>query len=147
MSSMRPSRRRSGRGSTSTSCMSPKLGRRSRAWVRSCGFVERSPRTLPTRSAPPNSSPLSRSSFRAVLFDAGNTLVFLDYSRIATGLSHELGVPLTPEDLAVHAGDASRAMELAAGSDQERAVVYLETLVLAAGIPAERLGEVRDCLA
>jgi HAD superfamily hydrolase (TIGR01509 family) len=81
------------------------------------------------------------------LFDAGNTLVFLDYSRIATGLGQELGVPLTPEDLAVHAGDASRAMELAAGSDQERAVVYLETLVLAAGIPADRLGEVRDCLA
>jgi HAD superfamily hydrolase (TIGR01509 family) len=81
------------------------------------------------------------------LFDAGNTLVFLDYSRIATGLSQELGVPLAPEDLAAHAGEASRAMELAAGSDQERAVIYLETLVLSAGIPAQRLGEVRDCLA
>jgi HAD superfamily hydrolase (TIGR01509 family) len=89
----------------------------------------------------------SGSPFRAVLFDAGNTLVFLDYSRIAAGLSRALGLPVTEEELAAHADDASRAMELAAGTDQERAVVYLETLVLAAGIPGERMDEVRDCLA
>ena len=87
------------------------------------------------------------SRFRAVLFDAGNTLVFLDYPRIAAGLSRVLGLPITGEELAAHAGDASRAMELAAGTDQERAVIYLETLVLSAGIPAERMDEVRDCLA
>ena len=77
-------------------------------------------------------------SLRAILFDAGNTLVFLDYHRMAQGVSAALGLPLTSEALAAGAPEASRAMEQAAGNDQERAAVYLEALFRLAGIPAER---------
>jgi putative hydrolase of the HAD superfamily len=37
-------------------------------------------------------------------------------------------------------------MELAAGTDKERAAAYLETLFLSGGVPAQRLGEVRECV-
>jgi len=84
---------------------------------------------------------------RAVLFDAGNTLVFLDYARLAQGVGSALGLSLTGADLAAHAPAASKAMERAGGSDQHRAAVYLEALFLLAGVPPERLTEVRDCLA
>jgi putative hydrolase of the HAD superfamily len=82
---------------------------------------------------------------RAVLFDAGNTLVFLDYARIAAGVGTALGLSLTGEKLASHAPQAARAMERA-GTDQDRATAYLEALFLLAGVPANRLGEVRSCL-
>jgi putative hydrolase of the HAD superfamily len=84
-------------------------------------------------------------SLRAVLFDAGNTLLFLDYARMAAGVGAALGLPLSGEGLAAHAGEASRAMERV-GSDQERASAYLEALFLLGGVPADRLGEVRACL-
>jgi HAD superfamily hydrolase (TIGR01509 family) len=84
---------------------------------------------------------------RAVLFDAGNTLVFLDYLRLAREVGEALGLPLSGDRLQGHAGDAARAMELAAGTDQERAVAYLEALFVLGGVPAERLSEVRSCLA
>jgi HAD superfamily hydrolase (TIGR01509 family) len=84
---------------------------------------------------------------RAVLFDAGNTLVFLDYPRLAEGVGAALGVPLSAEGLSSHSGAAARAMDLAARTDQERATSYLEALFLLSGIPAQRLGEVRSCLA
>ena len=83
---------------------------------------------------------------RAVLFDAGNTLLFLDYVRMAAGVGTALGLPLSGEALASHASAAARAME-GAGTDQERATAYLEALFLLSGVPAGRLGEVRDCLA
>ena len=83
---------------------------------------------------------------RAVLFDAGNTLLFLDYVRMAAGVGTALGLPLSGEALASHASAAARAME-GAGTDQERATAYLEALFLLGGVPAGRLGEVRDCLA
>lgn len=83
---------------------------------------------------------------RAVLFDAGNTLVFLDYARLAEGVGAALGLPLTADGLSQHASAAARAMESAAGSDQERAAAYLETLFLLGGVPAHRLGDVRNCL-
>jgi HAD superfamily hydrolase (TIGR01509 family) len=82
---------------------------------------------------------------RAVLFDAGNTLIFLDYARMAAGVGAALGLPLSGPGLAAHALEASRAMERA-GSDQERASAYLEALFLLGGVPADRLGEVRTCL-
>jgi putative hydrolase of the HAD superfamily len=88
-----------------------------------------------------------RRPLRAVLFDAGNTLVFLDYGRMAQAVGAALRVPLTEADLARHIPHASQAMEQAAGSDQDRAAAYLQALFLRAGIPAERLGEVRECLA
>jgi hypothetical protein len=83
---------------------------------------------------------------RAVLFDAGNTLVFLDYARIAAAVGDELGLPLTGEALAVVAPRAARAMEGLRATDRERADAYLEALFTQAGVPAERMGDVRACL-
>ena len=86
------------------------------------------------------------SALRAVLFDAGNTLVFLDYIRLAEEVGSALRLPLTAGGLAAQAGAASSAMEQATGSDQERAAAYLEALFRLSGVPAARMGEVRDCL-
>jgi HAD superfamily hydrolase (TIGR01509 family) len=83
---------------------------------------------------------------RAVLFDAGNTLVFLDYARMAEGVGAALDLPLTEQGLASQAGEAGLAMERASGSDQERAAAYLDALFRLGGVPAGRLGEVRNCL-
>jgi putative hydrolase of the HAD superfamily len=88
----------------------------------------------------------SQRPLKAVLFDAGNTLVFLDYERMATGVSHALDFPLTGQELATHAPAAALAMERA-GTDGERATAYLEALFLLAGVPQGRLAEVRTCLA
>jgi putative hydrolase of the HAD superfamily len=83
---------------------------------------------------------------RAVLFDAGNTLVFLDYARLADEVGAALQLPLTGEGLRQHEAAATRAMEQAAATDQARAAAYLEALFLHGGVPHERIGEVRDCL-
>jgi HAD superfamily hydrolase (TIGR01509 family) len=85
-------------------------------------------------------------ALRAVLFDAGNTLVFLDYARLAEGVGAALGLPLNGEHLSSHASEAARAMEVASGSDQDRAAAYMETLFLLGGVPEGRLAEVRTCL-
>jgi putative hydrolase of the HAD superfamily len=89
----------------------------------------------------------SGQALRAVLFDAGNTLVFLDYARMAEGVGTALALPLTAEGLATHASGAADAMESATGSDQERAAAYLEALFRLGGVPAQRMGELRECLA
>lgn len=73
--------------------------------------------------------------------------MFLDYDRLAEGVGSALGLPLTGPGLAVHAGEASRAMEQAAGNDQQRAATYLEALFRLGGVPAERMAEVGQCLA
>jgi HAD superfamily hydrolase (TIGR01509 family) len=83
---------------------------------------------------------------KAVLFDAGNTLLFLDHDRMAAGVGAALGVPLDPARLAGAAGDAARAAERARGVDRDRARVYLEELFTGAGVPAARMEEVRGCL-
>jgi putative hydrolase of the HAD superfamily len=83
---------------------------------------------------------------RAVLFDAGNTLVFLDYTRLAEEVGAALDLPLTGPGLVQHVSHATQAMERAGGNDQDRAATYLETLFLRAGVPSHRLGEVRTCL-
>jgi putative hydrolase of the HAD superfamily len=83
---------------------------------------------------------------RAVLFDAGNTLVFLDYTRLAEEVGAVLDLPLTGPGLVQHVSLATQAMERAGGNDQDRAATYLETLFLRAGVPSQRLGELRDCL-
>jgi putative hydrolase of the HAD superfamily len=88
----------------------------------------------------------SGQGLRAVLFDAGNTLLFLDYARMARAVGAALGFPLTGDGLAAHAPQASEAMERASGSDRERASTYLEALFRFSGVPAERMAEVRDCL-
>ena len=58
-----------------------------------------------------------------------------------------LGLPLASDQLAAGAGEAARAMERVGGANRDRATVYLETLFTVAGVPTERLGEVRTCLA
>jgi putative hydrolase of the HAD superfamily len=81
-----------------------------------------------------------------VLFDAGNTLLFLDHDRMAAAVGAVLGAPLDADRLARATGTASRAAERAVGADRDRARVYLEALLLEAGVPAERMGEVAACL-
>jgi putative hydrolase of the HAD superfamily len=88
----------------------------------------------------------SGQALRAVLFDAGNTLVFLDYDRMAQGIGTALGLPLTGEGLAAHAAEAASAMETSTGTDRDRAAMYLEALFRLAGVPAARMGEVRERL-
>ena len=84
---------------------------------------------------------------RAVLFDAGNTLLFLDHPRLAAAVGSALGLPLTGPALAAGAALAARAMEAPRLDDRARASAYLESLFLQAGVPSERLPEVRDALA
>ena len=88
----------------------------------------------------------SGQALRAVLFDAGNTLLFLDYPRMAQAVGAALGLELSGEGLAAHATEAAQAMERAAGNDGERAAVYLEALFRSSGVSAGRMPEVRDCL-
>ncbi len=83
---------------------------------------------------------------RAVLFDAGNTLLFLDYSRLAREVGKAVEVPLTAAGLAAQAKPAALALERSDTSDRERASVYLETLFLMAGVPRERLERTRQRL-
>ena len=85
-------------------------------------------------------------SLKAVLFDAGNTLLFLDHDRMAAAVGAALGVPLKPARLAAAAGGAAQAAERARGVDRDRARVYLEALFIGAGVPAARMEEVRACL-
>jgi putative hydrolase of the HAD superfamily len=83
---------------------------------------------------------------KAVLFDAGNTLLFLDYERLAGAVGAATGRPLTGPQLAAQAKPAALALERADTTDRQRATVYLETLFLLAGVPADQLAVVRDTL-
>jgi putative hydrolase of the HAD superfamily len=83
---------------------------------------------------------------KAVLFDAGNTLLFLDYDRMAAAVGAALGLPLDPARLAGAAGGAARAAERVRGKDRDRARVHLKALFTTAGVPAARMDEVRGCL-
>jgi HAD superfamily hydrolase (TIGR01549 family) len=84
--------------------------------------------------------------YKAILFDAGNTLVFLDYARLAEGVGAAVGLPLTGDGLARHNAAAVQAMELASGNDQQRATAYLEALFLLSGVPRGSLEQARECL-
>ena len=85
-------------------------------------------------------------SLRAILFDAGNTLLFLDYPRLARGVAAATGVPLTGAALSAGAAEAAVLMERGDTTDRERASRYLEQLFLLAGVPADQLQLVRDTL-
>jgi putative hydrolase of the HAD superfamily len=85
-------------------------------------------------------------TLKAVLFDAGNTLLFLDFPRLAQEVGAAVGLPLTPEGLVRHAKAAALALERRGTTDRERATVYLETLFVLAGVPPERLEVVRQRL-
>jgi putative hydrolase of the HAD superfamily len=82
----------------------------------------------------------------AILFDAGNTLLFLDYERLAPAVGAAVGHPLTPDGLAAVAGEAARRLERGAGTEKERATLFLEGLFLLAGCPEASLPGVRDAL-
>lgn len=85
-------------------------------------------------------------TLRAVVFDAGNTLLYLDYRRLAAEVGSACGLALTAEGLGAHAAEAARSLECSEGTDRERASVYLEALFRLGGVPAERWPDVRDCL-
>lgn len=85
-------------------------------------------------------------SLRAVLFDAGNTLLSLDYPRLASAVGQATGVPLTGEGLARQAGPAALALEEGTSTDRERATRYLELLFRLAGVPEAQMQVVRDTL-
>ncbi|HET7040932.1 MAG TPA: hypothetical protein VFI13_02890, partial [Gemmatimonadales bacterium] len=72
--------------------------------------------------------------YRAVLFDAGNTLLGLDHDRIAPAVARTLGVALTADRLREASPRAALAMEEGKGSDQERALRYLRLLFEYAGV-------------
>ncbi|HWA40268.1 MAG TPA: hypothetical protein VG712_01570, partial [Gemmatimonadales bacterium] len=83
---------------------------------------------------------------RAVLFDAGNTLLGLDHERIAPAVAEALDVPLTAAALRAASPRAALAMEEGRSSDQERALRYLKLLFEYAGVPASRIDEVNKVL-
>lgn len=85
-------------------------------------------------------------TLRAVFFDAGNTLVFLDYDRLAREVGNALGLPLTGDGLRLHAAAAAQAMEEARFTDQERGAAYLLTLFALAGVGPERTEELKAAL-
>lgn len=85
-------------------------------------------------------------SLRTVLFDAGNTLISLDYPRLAAAVGGATGVSLSAAGLAAKAGDAALALERGDGTDRERASRYLELLFELAGVPRGRMELVRETL-
>lgn len=84
--------------------------------------------------------------YKAVLFDAGNTLLFLDYARLAPAVARATGVPLTAASLAAQARPAALALERADATDRERASRYLESLFRLAGVPESQIPVVRETL-
>jgi putative hydrolase of the HAD superfamily len=82
----------------------------------------------------------------AVLFDAGNTLVFLDYARLARAIGNALNLPLTEAGLKQHAGAAAQSMEQGRLTDRERGTAFLLTLFKRAGVPLERTDELKQVL-
>lgn len=87
-----------------------------------------------------------RAPLQAVLFDAGNTLLFLDYARLADAVGAALGLPLTAPGLTTAARRAARALERGGASDRERSAAFLEGLFREAGVPADRMAQVRECV-
>lgn len=83
---------------------------------------------------------------KAVLFDAGNTLLFLDYPRMAEAVTRATGVPLTGTLLESKATEAARVMEEGKSTDRERAGRYLKALFELAGVPPAHSDTVRDTL-
>lgn len=82
-------------------------------------------------------------AIRAVLFDAGNTLIALDYSRLAAGVSAAIGRDVSADTLRERGAEAAAALERGTGTDRERAASYLEALFLLSGVRHEELDQVR----
>lgn len=84
--------------------------------------------------------------YRAILFDAGNTLLGLDVERMAPAVSAALDLTITPETLRRASPRASLAMEEGKSTDAERAVRYLRLLFEYAGAPMARMPEIETVL-
>ena len=83
----------------------------------------------------------------AVLFDAGNTLVHLDYARLAAGVGDALAIPLTAAELEAAAGPAALAMEQQhQRTDRARGSAFLVELFMRVGVPSDRMDALRDTL-
>jgi putative hydrolase of the HAD superfamily len=80
---------------------------------------------------------------RAVLFDAGNTLIALDYARLAAGIRAATGRAVAADQLRERAAEAAAWLEQGQGREQERAVAFLESLFLMCGVLPEELPAVR----
>jgi putative hydrolase of the HAD superfamily len=86
-------------------------------------------------------------TIRAVLFDAGNTLMFLEYDRLATEVGAALGITINADDLRRAAPAAARTVESGTSEcGRDRASRYLESLFMKAGVLASRLEELRTAL-
>ena len=84
--------------------------------------------------------------YRAVLFDAGGTLLFLDYARIARAVGSACGVAMSAEALEDAAPAAALALEERAGTDGERAARFLRALCIGAGLPEGRWPDAQRAL-
>jgi len=88
-----------------------------------------------------------RRPLRAVLFDAGNTLVFLDYARMAQAVGAALGCPSPKPTWRDTFPTRLRQWNRLLEAIRIARPPTFKALFLRAGIPADRLGEVRECLA
>lgn len=97
---------------------------------------------MPSRASRSTGSPRSCASgealkYRAILFDAGGTLLFLDYDRLAAVIGDACGGAPSPAALRAAAPRAAIELEQDIGSEGERAERYLRALCTGAGLDAE----------
>ncbi|MFQ5536651.1 MAG: HAD family hydrolase [Gemmatimonadota bacterium] len=102
----------------------------------------------PARSASPHGAPSGAEEVGAVLFDAGNTLVYVDPARMAEILGTE-GVEATPEDVVRAERKARRVLHDAirwggTGTEPEVWREYFLRLFRGSGVPDELLEAVGD---
>lgn len=83
---------------------------------------------------------------RALLFDAGGTLLFLDHDRMAREVGAATGTPLSAGALDAAVPEAALRMEHRAGTDKDRASRYLRALLEGAGLPPDRWPTAADAL-
>ena len=76
--------------------------------------------------------------YRAILFDAGGTLLFLDYERLAAAVAAACGGGPSAARLRDAAPRAALELEQDNGNEGERAARYLRTLCVGAGLPPEQ---------
>lgn len=91
-----------------------------------------------------------KNSARAVLLDAGNTLICLDFAEISR-LITAAGIPITHAELQraeYHGREAVNALVVGPdqGTDRSRAYIYFSTILTGAGIASENLRPLFDLI-